>query len=616
MINLFARFAPRVNPVSGEYPYGSIKNESVPGANDGTPLDADWGNDYAGFDAALLDAAGITPSGDADTATDSQRLDALNFLYDKNVALFANLGTYAASVGDVVQISGVTVSGEGGGQYVAKSGSVSTVSPNQINSGTAGVYFSRIDSNSDKVTYDGGSTTLQLALADIVADINAAEAATTALDTEYTVTKDRLRSGRFTAPAGLGWNPPLSVFSTSMGEIRTDFDNSKYRYVNNRAFCWVDPTRADNSGDGQTLATAKRDLLPLLGSSTTYDTIYIAPGAIISRDAVSGWGGALTASKNIICVGGRAKITRRFEPASWTSLGGGEYSCARSGVKFCWDATQYDEFGDYVMLTKYATTGALTAAASGWWTDGTDLRVKRADLAQPTLASTAIFLQEGTGNGSAIINGNVTFYTENIDYEGGYAPLYAKATASGQNLNVHAKNCTFKYSYLQDGMTVINSRLTTSQNCRAARNVKDGFNYHADLYVEQCYFIEADCSAARNGIDQEIDPLENNRNASTAHDTVTGVRINTVGHDTHGPIIADVDGAKTWNIGVTAHNSQGDATDQKCNYIVTTAAKMWLDRCSGHSSPEGVVVGSSSFIYTRNCELEGTNNIVGTFTSY
>lgn len=79
-IKIYEKFAPRANPADGDYPYGSIKNESVPGAKDGTPLDAEWGNDYAGFDAALLDEAGIVPSGDPDTVGNSQRVEAIKKL--------------------------------------------------------------------------------------------------------------------------------------------------------------------------------------------------------------------------------------------------------------------------------------------------------------------------------------------------------------------------------------------------------------------------------------------------------------------------------------------------------------------------------------------------------
>lgn len=75
-IKIYEKFAPRANPADGDYPHGSIKNESVPGAKDGTPLDASWGNDYVGFDAALFAEAGVTPNGDPDTVANSQRLGA------------------------------------------------------------------------------------------------------------------------------------------------------------------------------------------------------------------------------------------------------------------------------------------------------------------------------------------------------------------------------------------------------------------------------------------------------------------------------------------------------------------------------------------------------------
>ena len=45
MINLEQTFSPRVNPADANYPFGSIKDNTSPGANDGTPLSAVWGND-------------------------------------------------------------------------------------------------------------------------------------------------------------------------------------------------------------------------------------------------------------------------------------------------------------------------------------------------------------------------------------------------------------------------------------------------------------------------------------------------------------------------------------------------------------------------------------------
>ena len=38
MINLESEFSPRANPADANYPFGSIKDNTSPGANDGTPL--------------------------------------------------------------------------------------------------------------------------------------------------------------------------------------------------------------------------------------------------------------------------------------------------------------------------------------------------------------------------------------------------------------------------------------------------------------------------------------------------------------------------------------------------------------------------------------------------
>jgi hypothetical protein len=69
--------AGKINPPSGAYPTGSIKDETVPGSSDdGTPLDEKWGNDFEGFKQAVMLEAGIDISGSttSDTALLSQIL--------------------------------------------------------------------------------------------------------------------------------------------------------------------------------------------------------------------------------------------------------------------------------------------------------------------------------------------------------------------------------------------------------------------------------------------------------------------------------------------------------------------------------------------------------------
>lgn len=123
-IKIYEKFAPRANPASADYPYGSIKNESVLGAKDGTPLDAAWGNDYAGFDAALFAEAGITPSGQPDKLGASQRVDAMVNMFGITFKTVADMKA-ATSLKDGQRViwQGYYSQSDGGGNWgIVKSG--------------------------------------------------------------------------------------------------------------------------------------------------------------------------------------------------------------------------------------------------------------------------------------------------------------------------------------------------------------------------------------------------------------------------------------------------------------------------------------------------------------
>ena len=135
-LKIFEKFSPRANPADTDYPYGSIKNESVPGAKDGTPLDASWGNDMGGFTDALLAEAGIEPNGNADTAVASQRLEALKTLHINDLSKAYEFDTITDAInsniifpaGKVIHIN----DGDTAGRYTATYDvfETSTVTPN------------------------------------------------------------------------------------------------------------------------------------------------------------------------------------------------------------------------------------------------------------------------------------------------------------------------------------------------------------------------------------------------------------------------------------------------------------------------------------------------------
>ena len=68
----------QTTPASGNYPYGSARNVSSPGAGDGTPWILDAINDIWGMQQAILVEGGVTPSGVADTVNLSDYVTAIN----------------------------------------------------------------------------------------------------------------------------------------------------------------------------------------------------------------------------------------------------------------------------------------------------------------------------------------------------------------------------------------------------------------------------------------------------------------------------------------------------------------------------------------------------------
>lgn len=125
-IKIYEQFKPFANPADGDHPYGSFKNDSIPGAEDGTPLDAVWANDYAGTDAELFAQAGIVPSGQPDKLGNSQRVDALREIFalnsSFNVLKFGAVGDGVTDDTAAIQSAVNAAREDGGGEVILPTG--------------------------------------------------------------------------------------------------------------------------------------------------------------------------------------------------------------------------------------------------------------------------------------------------------------------------------------------------------------------------------------------------------------------------------------------------------------------------------------------------------------
>jgi hypothetical protein len=95
-----------------DYPFGSARNITTPGDGTGTPLEEAWLNDLFGFQQALLDAAGISPSGNPDTVQASQYLSAALVIFGAVEKSLAGLGSRSVLVEG--QRAFLSVAGRGG----------------------------------------------------------------------------------------------------------------------------------------------------------------------------------------------------------------------------------------------------------------------------------------------------------------------------------------------------------------------------------------------------------------------------------------------------------------------------------------------------------------------
>ena len=101
-LNPGVKWPTRTTAPGANYPYASAKDESSPGANDGTPYELARADDIFGFQQAILDSLGIVPSGNAETALVSQYLQGLIQYAAGKASFYDDSGAADAYVADAV----------------------------------------------------------------------------------------------------------------------------------------------------------------------------------------------------------------------------------------------------------------------------------------------------------------------------------------------------------------------------------------------------------------------------------------------------------------------------------------------------------------------------------
>jgi hypothetical protein len=388
---------------------------------------------------------------------------------------------------------------------------------------------------------------------------------------------------------------------------------------------YVDFSHGNDGNSGVTLGTAFKSLNVALAKPDV-DVVLVTSGDVAGYNTFTrnyGWNNisptrsvtikSLDAGKTILTAAERINHTWESTATSWvkkTTAAG----LANSIIGII-DKNVIDSNGDALLYTNHDQIDSVTAQPGSWCKSGGYVYIHCIGDRLPD-DKLRLFVDGNNG----FVTDNITVYVEGIIFEGGTCPFYV-ANVSGNATRTPKlifNNCEFKYGggvgasggSGAGGLSTIGAKDVYLNNCKAFKNVNDGFNYHSrDGIVQQA--LEINCVSYGNGSESGSD------NASTMHDGGIIVRINGIYHTSFGPIIQDIGiGTLSWNIGCTCHSARYPANpDRETNFMSgdgTDSTRMWLDGCVSYDSTYDLCANSGSNIFKRN--LNSNNSFYGNGT--
>ncbi|PFP88708.1 hypothetical protein COK02_18480 [Bacillus cereus] len=400
------------------------------------------------------------------------------------------------------------------------------------------------------------------------------------------------RPGVIPPPNNFPWrNPPIMIKKDIFGRFNVVFDIEKFVPAVGTAY-YVDVNTGLDTNTGLSPDKALKSLNIALQKADAR-VIYIAPGVY---DRSRGWIKQDPKPSTLVIkplYKGDIIIGTFQDGLTWAAEGTDKvYKAARSLVVNVYDSLYLDEYGDHKELIKKASIAEVSVTPGSWFTDGTSVFVRLKDDRVP---DNTVKVYVGGGNGW--VQGTKTIYMEGLKFYGGDSPFETLTTSAADNMNIFGKNCEFKYGTKGDlsanGLTIKGARLVILQNCIAAQNQRDGFNYHVYTSIVP-NAIEIDCIGYKNGVGN----AENNNNGSTMHDSGNIIRVNGIYFKNKGPNVVDVGNSKAWNVGCVAYESLSTTISSNVNFQ-NQDGKMWLDGCVSYDSNVDVSVAGTGVAYAR-----------------
>jgi len=230
---------------------------------------------------------------------------------------------------------------------------------------------------------------------------------------------------------------------------------------------------------------------------------------------------------------------------AWTLDGTGTYKTTRTNTYNVVDAININVYNIPIPLKQVTSISLCQSELNTWYTDGTGVWVHRLDGSLPTILNTIV--QINTLGIKPILDIGAKIYFENVIFIADANNAFnASNNSSIPYGEICFNSCIFigakKITTNNCGLAINGVKDTYVFSCISAYNQLDGFNYHyASITLanrRSCFVLEYNCKAIECGLITSA----GNSNASSAHEGISILRINTLGSDTNGPVIVDVTG--------------------------------------------------------------------------
>lgn len=366
---------------------------------------------------------------------------------------------------------------------------------------------------------------------------------------------------------------------------------------------YVDPVNGDDGNTGGESDPYKS--LKKAASISANNLIIMAKPAIYDN-ALSFSGANPKANIFQVQPWGQGKIvsSKHYSSLVWTNYAGSTYISTVETVSDVFDSRLKTSEGDYKPLKNVSSISSVQSTPGSYYIEETTIYVRLHDDREPDDE----IMVYAAGENLWVSMPNGITYLEDVLCHGGSYPCRGRLVDPATSHTIFAKRCEFSYGR-GDGFDINGHFLTVTQECLAAQNMSDGFNYHAIFGSAGPNMVEIDCVGRCNGRN-----ASGTNNGSSMHDPDSvGIRVNGKYYKNEHRNVHDIGGSFAWNIGCESYSSQTQGYSNWCAGLVGEPSQsiLWLDTCDSSGSTYDLETASdgSGIIYTFNLVTDGNNKL-------